>query len=336
MWHAPRVSRAVLPIDAVLPDVVAALQHHAAVVVQAPPGAGKTTRLPLALLRAGLVDGPAGERGRLLLLEPRRVAARAAAYTMARSLDEAVGRTVGFQVRFERKESRDTRILVVTEGILTRRFADDPLLEGVSVVVLDEFHERSVHTDLCLALLKELLAVRDDLKVVVMSATLDAAAVAAFLGDCPVVTSAGRPFPVAVRHVERRAKDGDRPLDERVVGALKTVFATATSDAGFVDDGGDVLVFMPGTAEIRRVQERLDHDPLPGAPDVIPLTGQLSSAEQDRALLAGPRRRVILATNVAETSLTIEGVTAVVDTGLMKAARWDPRSDRERLELVRI
>jgi ATP-dependent helicase HrpB len=331
------VSRVALPIDVVLPDVVAALRSHAAVVVQAPPGAGKTTRLPLALLQAGLVDdADAHGGGRLLLLEPRRVAARAAATTMARALQEPVGRTVGFQVRFERKESRDTRILVVTEGILTRRFADDPLLEGVAVVVLDEFHERSVHTDLCLALLKELLAVRDDLKVVVMSATLDAGAVAAFLGDCPIVTSAGRPFPVAVRHVERRAKDGERPLDERCAGALKTIFATTTSDAGFVDDGGDVLVFLPGTAEIRRVQERLDKDPLPGAPDVVPLTGQLSSAEQDRALLAGPRRRVILATNVAETSLTIEGVTAVVDSGWMKTARWDPRSDRERLEPVRI
>ena len=337
MWHAFAVSRAPLPIDAVLPDVVAALKRHPAVVVQAPPGAGKTTRLPLELLSAGVVDGGAdGARGRLLLLEPRRVAARAAATTMARALNEPVGRTVGFQVRFEKKESRDTRILVVTEGILTRRFADDPLLEGVSVVVLDEFHERSVHTDLCLALLKELLDVRDDLKVVVMSATLDAEGVAAFLNDCPVVTSKGRPYPVSVRHVERRAKDGERPLDERVAGALKTVFATATSDKDFVDDGGDVLVFLPGTAEIRRVQERLDKDPLPGAPDLIPLTGQLSSAEQDRALLAGPRRRVILATNVAETSLTIEGVTAVVDSGLMKTARWDPRSDRERLELVRI
>jgi ATP-dependent helicase HrpB len=326
-----------LPIDAVLPDVVTALKTHAAVVVQAPPGAGKTTRLPLALLSAGLVDGGAdGVRGRLLLLEPRRVAARAAATTMARSLNEPVGRTVGFQVRFEKKESRDTRILVVTEGILTRRFADDPLLEGIAVVVLDEFHERSIHTDLCLALLKELLAVRDDLKVVVMSATLDAGSVAAFLNDCPIVTSRGRPHPVTIRHVERRAKDGERPLDERVAGALKTVFASATSDKDFVDDGGDVLVFLPGTAEIRRVQERLEKDPLPGGPDVVPLTGQLSSAEQDRALLAGPRRRVILATNVAETSLTIEGVTAVVDSGMMKSARWDPRSDRERLELARI
>ncbi|MBM4282206.1 MAG: ATP-dependent helicase HrpB [Deltaproteobacteria bacterium] len=332
------VSRPALPIDAVLPDVVRALRAAPAVVVQAPPGAGKTTRLPLALLHAGLLDarGAAGGGGRLLLLEPRRIAARAAATTMSRALDEPVGRTVGYQVRFDRKESRDTRILVVTEGILTRRFADDPFLEGASAVVLDEFHERSVHTDLCLALLKELATVRDDLKIVVMSATLDAGAVATFLHDCPVVTSAGRPHPVTVRHSDRRARDVERPLDERVAGALRTVFATATSDRAFVDDGGDVLVFLPGTAEIRRVQERLAADPLPGAPDVVPLSGQLSAAEQDRALLAGPRRRVVLATNVAETSLTLEGVTAVVDSGLMKSARWDPRSDRERLELGRI
>jgi ATP-dependent helicase HrpB len=184
--------------------------------------------------------------------------------------------------------------------------------------------------------LKELLAVRDDLRVVVMSATLDADAVARYLDGCPVVTSAGRPHPVAVRHVERRAKDGERPLDERVAGALKTVFATTTSDRDFVDDGGDVLVFLPGTAEIRRVQERLEREPLAGAPDVVPLTGSLSAAEQDRAILAGPRRRIVLATNVAETSLTLEGVTTVVDSGLMKQARWDPRSDREQLDLTRI
>jgi ATP-dependent helicase HrpB len=329
------VSRPALPIDAVLPDVVGALREHAAIVVQAPPGAGKTTRLPLALLHGGMLDSPT-DRGRLLLLEPRRVAARAAATTMARNLGEPVGRTVGYQVRFDRKESRETRILVVTEGILTRRFAEDPFLDGVAAVVLDEFHERSVHTDLCLALLKELLVVRDDLKVVVMSATLDAGAVAGFLGACPVVTSAGRPHPVVVRHSERRTRDHERPLDDRVVGALRTLLATQTSDREFVDDGGDVLVFLPGTAEIRRVQERLATDPLAGEPDVVPLSGQLSAAEQDRALVRGPRRRVVLATNVAETSLTLEGVTGVIDTGLMKTVRWDPRSDRERLELTRI
>jgi ATP-dependent helicase HrpB len=332
-----RVPLSPLPIDAVLDDVMSALRRAPAVVVQAPPGAGKTTRLPLALLQAGFVGGgPGGASQKLLLLEPRRVAARAAAATMARTLGEPVGRTVGYQVRFDRKDSRDTRILVVTEGILTRRFVDDPFLDGVGVVVLDEFHERSVHTDVCLALLAELLAVRDDLKVVVMSATLDATQVASFLGKCPVVTSAGRPFPVQVRFLERRAKEGERPLDERIVGALKTLCATTTSDPSFVDDGGDVLVFLPGTSDIRRVQERLEREPLFGSPEVVPLTGQLSAAEQDRALKRGARRRIVLATNVAETSITLEGVSAVVDSGLMKTVHWDPRSDRERLDACRI
>ncbi|MDP2344148.1 MAG: helicase-related protein [Deltaproteobacteria bacterium] len=321
-----------LPIDAIVDDVVAALRRGPAVVVQAPPGAGKTTRLPPALLAAGVVGD-----GKLLLLEPRRIAARAAALTMARQHDEPVGRTFGYQVRFERKESAATRILVVTEGILTRRFSGDPFLEGISVVVLDEFHERSVHTDLCLALLRELMHVREELKVVVMSATLDAAAVSAFLGDCPVVTSSGRPYPVTIKHLEKKARDSERPLEDRVAGAVRDLLARSD------DDGGDVLCFLPGAPEIRRVQERLQRDPLPDPQgrgvDVVPLFGALSSSEQDRALFrpAGSRvRRVVLATNVAETSLTIDGVTSVVDTGLMKSVRYDPRADRERLELVKI
>lgn len=321
-----------LPIDAVLPEVVAALRRHNAVVVQAPPGAGKTTRLPPALLDAGLVGD-----GQLLLLEPRRVAARAAAATMARQRGEALGATIGFQVRFEKKASASTRILVVTEGILTRRFAGDAMLDGISVVVLDEFHERSIHTDVCLALLKELLSVRDDLKVVVMSATLDAGGVAAFLNDCPIVTSEGRPFPVVVRHVEKKPRDDERPLEDKMVGAIRTLLAARNDgDRGFVDDGGDVLCFLPGTGEIFRTQERLSKEAFAADVDVVPLYGALSPAEQDRALNRGARRRIILATNVAETSLTIEGVTAVVDSGLMKSVRWDSRSDRERLELVRI
>ncbi len=328
-----------LPIDAILGDVLAALKRGPAVVVQAPPGAGKTTRLPPFLLQAGVVGA-----GTLLLLEPRRIAARAAALTMARQHGEAVGRTFGYQVRFERKESAATRILVVTEGILTRRFSADPFLEGVSVVVLDEFHERSVHTDLCLALLKELLAVRDDLKVVVMSATLDAGAVSAFLGDCAVVTSQGRPFPVTIHHSEKKARDHERSLEDKVVGALRKLLVD--DDERFAStsyDGGDVLCFLPGASEIRRVQERLHRDRLPDphgrGVDVVPLFGALSSAEQDRALFrarGATARRIVLATNVAETSLTIDGVSSVVDTGLMKSVRYDPRADREELELVKI
>jgi ATP-dependent helicase HrpB len=333
----PRLS---LPIDAVLDDVVAALRRGPAVVLQAPPGAGKTTRVPLALLDAGLVMP--GQQ--LLLLEPRRVAARAAASTMAVSVGDGVGGTVGYQVRFDKRASAQTKILVVTEGILTRRFADDALLEGVGVVILDEFHERSVHTDLCLALVRELQHVRDDLKLIVMSATLDAGAVASYLHDCPVVTSAGRPFPVAIRHAERgssfhhlaamKSRDGDRPLDERVAGAIRTLMAT--TEPGFADDGGDVLCFLPGAPEIERVRKRLSERALPGDADVVALFGAMSPAEQDRALLRGLRRKVILSTNVAETSLTIEGVTGVVDSGLQKTVRWDSGSDRERLELASI
>lgn len=317
-----------LPIDDVLPELVAALRAGPAAVLQAPPGAGKTTRVPLALLEAGLADRP---RGQILLLEPRRVAARAAAHALARNLGEPVGRTVGYQVRFETVASRDTRILVVTEGILARRFRRDATLEGVACVLLDEFHERSIHTDLALAFSRELLEVRDDLKLVVMSATLDAAGVSRFLGGAPIVTSRGRPFPVAIRHAEGR---DDRPLDERMAGAIRNLMVAPD------DDGGDVLAFFPGAPEIKRCEDRLRDRPLPpsrGQPvDVAPLYGALSPAEQDRALEAGPRRRVILATNVAETSLTIAGVSAVVDSGLMKRASHDPATDRDVLETVRI
>ncbi|MCC7070450.1 MAG: ATP-dependent helicase HrpB [Deltaproteobacteria bacterium] len=319
--------RAPLPIDDALPALIDALRRAPAAVLQAPPGAGKTTRVPLALLEAGLLGA-----GQLVLLEPRRIAARAAARTLAQNLGERPGGTVGYQVRFERVASKDTRILVVTEGILGRRFLSDALLEGTSVVVLDEFHERSIHTDLALAFVHELLGVRDDLKLLVMSATLDAAAVARYLDDCPVVTSAGRPFPVDIRFADKR---DDRPLDERMAGAVRNLVVEPGGD------GGDVLCFLPGAPEIRRTQERLAEralvDPTTGeAVDVLPLFGALSPEEQDRAIERGARRRVVLATNVAETSLTLPGVSAVVDSGLMKAARHDPATDREHLDTVGI
>ena len=320
-------ARAPLPIDEALPALLDALRRARAVVLQAPPGAGKTTRVPLALLEAGLLGD-----GQLVLLEPRRIAARAAARTLAQNLGERPGGTVGYQVRFERVASKDTRILVVTEGILGRRFLSDALLEGTSVVVLDEFHERSIHTDLALAFVHELLGVRDDLKLVVMSATLDAAAVARYLDDCPIVTSAGRPFPVELRFAEKR---DERPLDERLAGAVRNLVV----EAG--DDGGDVLCFLPGAPEIRRAQERLAErallDPRSGEPlEVLPLFGALSAEEQDRAIAPGARRRVVLATNVAETSLTLPNVSAVVDSGLMKAARHDAATDRDHLDTMRI
>ncbi len=315
-----------LPIDDVLPELVDALRGSSAAVLQAPPGAGKTTRVPLALLdvvprgQMWCSSRGAWRRGR------RRGSSR-----RTRGPGSASSSATRCASRTSRRRAR--AILVVTEGILSRRFLRDATLDGISCVVLDEFHERSVHTNLALAFTRELLEVRDDLKLVVMSATLDAAAVAEYLGagesPCPVITSAGRPFPVDVRHVDKR---DERPLDERVAGAVRTMLKdTAT-------DGGDVLAFLPGAPEIRRVHERLAQDGGPAAGfDVVDLYGALPPAEQDRALApSAGRRRVILATNVAETSVTIDGVTGVVDSGLMKRAAHDPVTDRERLETVRI
>ena len=314
-----------LPIDEALPALLSALRDHPAVVLQAPPGAGKTTRVPLALLQAGLLG-----QGKLVMLEPRRVAARAAARTLARNLGEEPGRTVGHQVRYETVASKDTRIMVVTEGILGRRLLSDPTLEGITCVVIDELHERSIHTDLALAFLKELLEVRDDLKLVCMSATLDAGAVSRFLHDAPIITSAGRPFPVAIAHADK----DDRFLEERMVGAIRKLMVADD------DDGGDVLCFLPGAPEIRRTAERLSERPLPlwrGEPvDVVQLYGALPAHQQDRAIQRGPRRRVVLSTNVAETSVTIEGVTAVVDTGLARQMNFDADVGLDRLELTPI
>jgi ATP-dependent helicase HrpB len=311
-----------LPIDEVLPDLLAALERHRAAVLQAPPGAGKTTRVPVALLDAGV----AGD-GLILVLEPRRVAARAAARRMAQERGEAAGQTVGYQVRFEEKRSQKTRVLVVTEGLLTRRFLDDPTLDGVSCVILDEVHERNVHTDLCLAMTRELLEVREDLRVVVMSATIDAAPLATFLDDAPIVTSEGRAFPLAIRHAER---PDDRRLEVQVRAAVHDLMRDDD------DDGGDVLVFLPGAGEIRRCADALQERPPPGAPEVLPLYGALSPEQQDRALTRGTRRRVVLATNLAETSLTLEGVTTVVDSGLQRLVRYSPRTGLNRLETARI
>lgn len=309
-----------LPIDAVLPDLIAALRETGAAVLQAPTGTGKTTGVPPALLDASLLGD-----GQLLLLQPRRVAARACAKAMAGFRGERVGETIGYQIRFERKASAKTRIMVVTEGILTARFASDSLLEGVSCVVLDEFHERSQHTDLALAILRELREIRDDLKLVVMSATLDAQPVADFLGHCPVITAKTRKFPLDIRY--QHAAPGQQ-FAQSVGTALNALMSESE------DDRGHVLVFLPGAPEIYRTKRELP--PLREAVDVVPLHGGLSSAEQDAALAAGQQRRVILATNIAETSLTIPGVTAVVDTGYHKQLQHDQSRGVDRLETVRI
>jgi ATP-dependent helicase HrpB len=306
-----------LPIDDLLPSIREALVHPSSLVIEAPPGAGKTTRVPPAVLDM--------VRGQVLVLEPRRLAARLAARRVAQELAEKPGETVGYQVRFEDLASPRTRLRFLTEGILTRRLISDPLLAGVDVVILDEFHERHLETDLALALLRRLQRTRrPDLRIVVMSATLDAAPIASFLDDCPVLRSEGRLFDLAVAYQPYSAL----PLEKQVVSALEGLIAQSPS--------GDVLVFLPGAAEIRRAERECrplarKHDLL-----LLPLYGALPAAEQDRAVSPAPERKVILATNVAESSITVEGVTAVIDSGLARMASDSPWSGLPMLEVARI
>jgi ATP-dependent helicase HrpB len=304
-----------LPIEGVISEFIEALRSSRAVVLVAPPGAGKTTGIPPAILESGLFP-----QGQIVMLQPRRVAARAAAARMAKERGEHVGGTVGYQIRFDKQASQDTRILVVTEGILTRRFLSDPLLEGVACVILDEFHERSVHVDLALAFCRELMDVREDLRLVVMSATLDTGTIAAYLGSCPVISGGERPFEVEVEYT--KLTDQDR-LEDRTARAVRRMLRQ--------EEAGDILVFLPGAPEIRRTQEYLH-----GGPEVLPLYGALPAREQDKALVPGTQRRVVLATNIAETSLTVPGVIAVVDSGFCKQMQYDPHSGLDRLQLTRI
>ena len=312
-----------LPIDAVLPDLCAALRAGPNAVLVAPPGAGKTTRAPLALLHEPWVAG-----GRILVLEPRRLAARAAARRMAQTLGEEVGATVGYRVRMEARVSAATRIEVVTEGVFTRMVLDDPGLEGVAAVLFDEFHERSLDGDLGLAFALDAQALlRPDLRLLPMSATVDGAAVARLLGEgTPVVESLGRAHPVETRHVGR---DPARRFEDDVARLVRRALG---------EDEGGVLVFLPGQAEIRRVQERLAAEVRDPAVRLAPLYGALSPAEQDRAVApsAPGERKVVLATAIAETSLTLEGVRIVVDGGLSRVPRYDPARGLVRLETVRV
>lgn len=298
-----------LPVDLVLPEVLSALERDTSVVVEAPTGAGKTTRVPPALLDAGL--------GPVIVLEPRRLAARAAARFMARERGCEVGGEIGYQVRFDRKTSRATRLTVVTEGVLLRRLQEDPFLEGVGTVVIDEFHERSLEADLALALVRQVQSeARDDLRLVVMSATLDGQGVAARLGGCPVVRSEGRTYPVEIEHLDP-TRDSRADLRRGVRAAL-------------ADTEGNVLVFFPGVGEIRRAASDLSDLK---SVELVELYGDLPPEKQDRALSGGERRRVVLATNVAETSVTIEGISAVVDTGTARVLRHDPSVGIDRLGL---
>jgi len=310
-----------LPIDAVLDELAATLADNNAAVLVAPPGAGKTTRVPLALL-----DAPWMANRKIIVLEPRRIAARASAERMAQTLGERVGDTVGYRVRFGSKVSRATRIEVVTEGIFSRQILDDPELTGIAAVLFDEFHERSLDADLGLALARDAqTGLREDLRILVMSATLDGARVARLLGDAKVIASEGRAYPVETRYLGRKP---DAPLERQMADAIAMALRA---------DPGSVLAFLPGAAEIRRTENFLKeriHDP---GIEIVPLFGALDAAVQDRAIAPAPKgqRKVVLATSIAETSLTIEGVRIVVDSGVARVPRYEPDIGLTRLETVR-
>jgi ATP-dependent RNA helicase HrpB len=311
-----------LPIDTALPGLTSAMAAHNAAVLVAPPGAGKTTRVPLVL------SDEAWARGKkILVLEPRRLAARAAAARMASTLKEDVGGSIGLRVRFGSRISGRTRIEVVTEGIFTRLVLDDPSLDGVAAVLFDEFHERSLDADLGLALARDVQqGLRPDLRLLVMSATLDGARVAALLGNAPVIESEGRAFPVATRYLGR---DSRAPIERQVVDAIDRALRAET---------GSLLVFLPGAREIRRTETFLKERVSDPAVDIVALFGALDMREQDRAISPSPpgRRKVVLATSIAETSLTIEGVRVVIDSGLSRLPRYEPDVGLTRLETVRV
>lgn len=309
-----------LPVHYVLPELKKALGAGSAVLA-APPGSGKTTVVPLALLAEPWLAGR-----KILMLEPRRLATRAAAGRMAFLIGEQVGQRVGYQIRFDRQISPATRIEVLTEGILTRRLQSDPELKGVGLVIFDEFHERSIHADLALALCLDLCQLRDDLRLLVMSATLETSAVAALLGDVPILVGEGRSHEVQVDYLSR-------PATDRIAGITAAGVRRVVGE-----QQGDVLVFLPGIGEIGEVRRQLEDDPACRDLVISPLFGDLSQSEQDRAILPDPagRRRVILATSIAETSLTIEGIGCVVDSGWSRRPCFDPGNGLSKLATVRV
>jgi ATP-dependent helicase HrpB len=311
-----------LPIDQSIPAVIAALARRSLVLV-APPGSGKTTRVPPALLDSGLL---APDQAGVIVLQPRRIAARSAAARIAQERGWQLGEQVGYHVRFERRYSRRTRLYFLTEGILTRRLLADPFLEHIGAVVLDEFHERSLDGDLALALLAEVRrAVRPDLIVIVMSATIDAEPVARYLDDCPIVRAPGRLHPVEIEY-----RPADHPASTDAIGRVIEEVAADRQRRGHV------LVFLPGFAEIRRAERRIGSWAQESGRIVLPLHGSLSASEQDRALAPSDRPKIILSTNVAETSLTIDGVDTVIDSGLARSVRYDPARGIDRWELARV
>ena len=310
-----------LPIDPLLPEVVATLRKHPSLVLVAAPGAGKTTRVPRRLLEEGL----AGDK-EVVVLQPRRLPTRLAAARVAEELGERVGERVGYQVRFEDVRGPKTRLSFVTEGVLGRRLLSSPTLPDVGIVVLDEFHERHLQSDLALAQLRQLqLGARPDLKLVVMSATLEAGPIASYLGDAPVLRSEGRRFDVTLEYLPT---PDERHLDQQVLSGLKKLVQAGVD--------GDILVFLPGAGEIRRSRELCQEYAERQGFDILPLHGDLTPAEQDRAVRKGPRRKIILSTNVAETSVTIDGVAAVLDSGLARVASHSPWSGLPSLKLAKV
>ncbi|AKS43281.1 ATP-dependent helicase HrpB [Wenzhouxiangella marina] len=321
----PSASPSRLPIAEVLPELLQQLDRHATVLLQAPPGAGKTTQVPPALLGAGW----RGDR-KILMLEPRRLAARSAARFMARARDESIGDTVGYRVRLDTRVSERTRIEVVTEGILTRLIQADPELSGYAAVLFDEFHERSLQADLGLALVREAQqALRPDLRLLVMSATLDVEPLSALLDGAPILRSEGRSYPVRVEH---------RPGRERNPGwREQTALVARSIHQALAEEPGSLLVFLPGVGEIKAVVEQLEGQ-LPDKVRLAPLFGDLSPAAQDAAIAPAPdgQRKVVLATSIAESSLTIEGIRVVIDAGQQRRSTFDPNSGMSRLVTERV
>ncbi len=308
-----------LPIDDILPALLSSVHKHQNIILHAQPGAGKTTRVPLALL--DII--PPGE-GRILMLEPRRIAAVSAARWMAETLGEEVGRTVGYSIRFESCVSKATRVEVVTEGILTRRIQGDPGLAGVALVIFDEFHERSIHADLGLALSREVQQLRPDLKIMVMSATLDLGPLSRLLDNAPVIGSEGRMFPVEMKYLD---DTGQARLSQRMAAAVVRALN---------ETEGDILAFLPGSGEIRACAAQLEETgAVPRNITVCQLYGDLAMAEQQKAIQTGPQRKIVLATSIAETSLTIEGVRTVIDCGVSRRLQYDPGNGLNRLVTVR-
>jgi ATP-dependent helicase HrpB len=308
--------KAALPVDAILPHIIDSLKRCPNLVIEAPPGAGKTTRVPPALLEV--------VSGEVVVLEPRRIAARLAARRIAWEFDEQVGQTVGYQVRFEEAVGPRTRLRFVTEGVLTRRLLSDPALKGVAAVVLDEFHERHLESDLALALLKRLQRTRPDLRIVVMSATLDTDHVAQYLDGCPILRSEGQQFELSIKHLPYSPK----PLEAQLTDAVELLIDEEPS--------GDILGFLPGAAEIRRATRECQAVARRAGLLVLPLHGDLPLAEQDRAIAPAAQRKLILATNVAESSVTVEGVTAVIDSGLARIATYSQWTGLPTLHVGRV